>query len=269
MKVFPFVNDMGIIAGSMQPTEEQLYNDALDQLSFTRRAVVPTVAGVGGSSVGEMVRKGAQQGIGRSILNEYAEIRADEANREAQMAELQRTYVNYLNKTKNPIEYFLDKPNYYAALTTPDGQDAVYFDSTAPQNSHFAHELGHIAMNHSTDPISYLQTSGIGRQMHNAAPLLGGAGATIGFMAPGKRRMAGAALGGLAGVGLSTPNTIYELEASRRGAGYIDPNDTSLTEYLGDVIPAGTTYALAGPGKALVSAIGTAGLLGAVRHLPR
>ena len=260
---------MGILATQEQATEEKLLEDALG-LTVNRRALGPAALGVGGSSLGEVVRKSSQQGIGRSIMNEYAAIRADESNREAQKAELARTYRNYLNQTGNPLEMMIHQPNYYAALTTKDGQDVVWWDSTAPHNSHFAHELGHIAMNHSTDPISYLQTSGIGRQLHHAAPLLGGSGAAIGYMASNpKQRLAGAILGGLAGVGASTPNTIYELEASRRGAGYIDPQDTSLGEYLGDVIPAGTTYALAGPGKALVSAIGTAGLLSAANRLSR
>lgn len=217
---------------------------------------------LGGALGSEMTRQASGTTIIKSILDEYQQLRDDVGNRGAQRNELENTYQNYLDQTGNPVELFVDQPNYYAAMTTPQGDDVVWLDKEAPQNSHFAHELGHIAMNHSNDPISFLQTSRIGKIMQSLAPVTGAAATAIGYDIGRRsnRRMAGALIGGAAGIGLSTPNTIYEIEASRRGLGYINPEDTSTGEYLGDVVPAALTYALGGPAVAGVTGLTTMGI---------
>lgn len=251
----------GIAYGMEDPTMVELQQDAVaEELAARRLASGPVL--VGGAAGAELTRVGSGSTIIKSILDEYQQLRDDVDNRDRQRAELVNTYQNYLSKTGNPVELFVHQPNYYAAMTTPQGDDVVWLDKDAPQNSHFAHELGHIAMNHSTDPISFLQTSGIGKTMQSLAPITGAASTALGYDI-GRRsgnRLAGALIGGGAGLLASTPNTIYELEASRRGLGYINPEDTSTAEYLGDVVPAGLTYALGGPALAGVTGLTALGV---------
>jgi len=251
----------GIAYGMEDPTMAEIHQDAVAQeLAARKLARGPLM--VGGAVGAEMTRQVSGKTIIGSILDEYQQLRDDVGNRGVQRSELENTYQNYLSKTGNPVELFVHQPNYYAAMTTRDGDDVVWLDKEAPQNSHFAHELGHIAMNHSNDPISFLQTSRIGKIMQSLAPVTGAASTAIGYDI-GRRsgnRMAGALIGGAAGIGLSTPNTIYEIEASRRGLGYINPEDTSTGEYLGDVVPAALTYALGGPAVAGVSGLAALGV---------
>ena len=233
-----------------------------DEISRRRWDTPEGFGGIGaaGAVGGEVIRQLSQQAIVNSILGEYEAIRNDKENYDQRLQSLNNTYQNFVNKTGNEVEEFVAAPNFYAAQTTPGGKDIVYLDPTAPQNSHFAHELGHIAMNHSNDPLSFLQHSGLGRTLHRNSAPLGIAGALAGFAAagPGRgRRMAGTALGSLAGVGASSANTLYEAEASRRGHAYLNPEDTSTSEYLGDVVPAGLTYALAGPVQSALAALAT------------
>ena len=251
----------GIAYGMEDPTMAEIHQDAVaEELAARKLASGPVM--MGGALGAELTRRASSSTIIKSILDEYQQLRDDVGNRGAQRSELENTYQNYLDQTGNPVEMFVHQPNYYAAMTTPEGDDVVWLDKEAPQNSHFAHELGHIAMNHSNDPISFLQTSRIGKIMQALSPLTGAVGTGLGYDI-GRRsgnRMAGALIGGAVGMGLSTPNTIYEIEASRRGLGYINPEDTSTGEYLGDVVPAAITYALGGPALAGVTGLTTLGV---------
>ena len=123
-----------------------------------------------------------------------------------------------------------------------------------------AHELGHVQMNHSNDPLSVLQHSGVGRLSGAMAPILGGGGAYLGRRVAPKHRVAGTALGGLLGTIGGSGNFAYELGgASGRALGYL-PEDVDQMDAAGDLLRAGMTYGMAGPGTAAATALGIAGL---------
>ena len=198
------------------------------------------------------------------LFGEFDDIRNDPARRQLQGDQMERTYQNYLDQGNDPVEYFIDRPgeNFWAAGQDPKtGDDIVFYDSTAPHAAVMAHELGHVQMNHSNDPLSMLQKSGVGRASGQLAGPLGAAGALIGRRAGGpNRRVAGTAIGTLLGTAAGSGNFAYELGgASGRALGYL-PEDVDQMDAAGDLLRAGMTYGMAGPGTALAAGIGAAGL---------
>ena len=123
-----------------------------------------------------------------------------------------------------------------------------------------AHELGHVQMNHSNDPLSFLQHSGIGRISGGLAVPLGAGGALLGRRVMPQRRVAGTALGALLGTVGASGNFAYELGgASGRALGYL-PEDVDQMDAAGDLLRAGMTYGMAGPGTALAAGVTAAGI---------
>ena len=71
--------------------------------------------------------------------------------------------------------------------------------------------------------------------------------------------MAGTAIGTLLGTAAGSGNFAYELGgASGRALGYL-PEDVDQMDAAGDLLRAGMTYGMAGPGTALAAGIGAAG----------
>jgi len=248
-------------------SEEEL--NALLTEELTRRAAgnigmagVPVVANAGRTAI--------HKALNDALTEEFEDIRSNPELRKKQYDQMVRTYDNYLSQGNNPVEVFIpNDKNIWAAGQTEDGQDVVYFDPGAPHAAVMAHELGHVQMNHSNDPLSYLQTSGIGRASQNLAPALGMAGAIGGYAARPKRRLAGAALGTGIGALLGSGNFAYELGgASGRALGYL-PEDVDKVDAAGDLLKAGMTYGMAGPGAAIASGASVAGIMELARRLNR
>lgn len=224
---------------------------------------VPGATALGGLALGGL-KDTVHRDLSRTLRGEFQDIREDPALRAAGMDQMQRTYTNYVAQGNDPVEYFIDRPgaNMWAAGQDPEtGDDVVFFDSTAPHAAVFAHELGHVQMNHSNDPLSVLQRSGLGRAGGNNAIPLGAGGAIIGHMLGGRHRARGAALGGLAGTAAASGNFAYELGgASGRAMEYL-PEDVDQGDAYGDLFRAGMTYGMAGPATAATAAVVGAGLM--------
>ena len=178
-----------------------------------------------------------------------------------------RTYEQYLAQGNNPVEVFVpNNQNFWAAAQLENGDDVVWYDPGAPHPAVMAHELGHVQMNHSDDFLSWLQTSGVGRNSGNIAPLLGIGGSAIGYHALPKHRMAGAALGTTLGAIGGSGNFAYELGgASGRAMEYL-PEDVDQGDAYGDLLRAGMTYGMAGPGSAIAGGLTAAGLIELARR---
>ena len=224
---------------------------------------VPGATAMGGLVLGGL-KNTIQRDLSHTLRGEFQDIREDPALRATGMDQMQRTYANYIAQGNDPVEYFIDRPgaNMWAAGQDPHtGDDVVFFDSTAPHPAVFAHELGHVQMNHSNDPLSLLQRSGLGRAGANNAIPLGAGGAIIGHMLGGRNRARGAALGGLAGTTAASGNFAYELGgASGRAMEYL-PEDVDQGDAYGDLFRAGMTYGMAGPATAATAAVVGAGLM--------
>jgi len=239
-----------------------------------------SILGVG-TLTAEEARKFSHTNLGKSIRQEYQDIRTDPARQAKQYDEMVRTYEQYLDKTNNPIEEFLPMKDMYAAATLDDGRDVVIFDPSAPHAAIMAHELGHINMNHSTnpvlDPMAYLQTSGLGRWSGTHAAAIGGVGASLGAAAGaiGSRmrgkgnhlmnQAMGTAIGGGLGVVGGSGQAAYEmLGASGRSFDYL-PEDIDKVDAAGDLTKAGLTYVMGGPVDAATTAagVGAAALIAA------
>lgn len=264
---------MSVFDGDTELTTEQVEQLVLEEIARRRNEINPrdlaAVAGLGSLSANE-ARKFSHQQAGKAIMDEYQDIRRDPERQARQMNEMARTYQQYVERTGNPVEAFIPVKNTYAAATLDDGTDVVMFDPSAPHAGIMAHELGHIAMNHSSDPVSYLQTSGLGRSAANNAVALGAGGALLGGalgQAVSRQRGRpnhlldqgiGTAIGAAGGALASSGQTIYELGASARALGYL-PDDIDQMDVVGDLGRAGSTYFMAGPGEALTTAAGVGG----------
>ncbi len=234
--------------------------DAIIAEEVAKRNVGPIIA-AGGAGAGA-----AKTAIHASLLNdligEFEDIRQDPARNAKQMDQMVRTYQNYLDQGNNPVEVFIPKKDFWAAGQDSKGNDVVWYDPSAPHPAVMAHELGHVQMNHSDDPLSWLQTSGVGRLSGALAAPLGAAGAVVGSAlgARAGRRGLGTAIGGALGTVGASGNFAYELGgASGRALGYL-PEDVDQTDAAGDLLRAGMTYGMAGPGTALAAGIGAAGI---------
>ncbi len=234
--------------------------DAIIAEEVAKRNVGPIIA-AGGAGAGA-----AKTAIHASLLNdligEFEDIRQDPARNAKQMDQMVRTYQNYLDQGNNPVEVFIPKKDFWAAGQDSKGNDVVWYDPSAPHPAVMAHELGHVQMNHSDDPLSWLQTSGVGRLSGALAAPLGAAGAVVGSAlgARAGRRGLGTAIGGALGTVGASGNFAYELGgASGRALGYL-PEDVDQTDAAGDLLRAGMTYGMAGPGTAAAAAIIAGGL---------
>ena len=242
-----------------QATEAEL--DALLKDEISRRA-----AGTAATAAVPVVAEGGRAVIHQSLLNtligEFDDIRNDPALKAKNADQMQRTYEKYLEQGNNPVEIFVpNDQNVWAAGQMDNGDDVVWYDPSAPHPAVMAHELGHVQMNHSNDPLSWLQTSGVGRTSGQLAPVLGAGGAAAGYFGMPKRRLAGAALGSALGAVAGSGNFAYELGgATGRAMGYL-PEDVDQEDAYGDLFRAGMTYGMAGPGAALASGATTAGLI--------
>lgn len=247
-----------------------------DAMNPDAKAATKVALATGGAVTAEDVRKVVQRSLVDALMDEFQDIREDPERSAKQMDQLIRTYDNFVQQTGNPVEYFVNQPgkDYWAAGRLKTGEDVVFWDSTAPHPAVMAHELGHVDMNHSSDPLAVLQTSGIGRKSGELAPALGAVGALAGQLVARKRnntmgsQMKGAALGTLGGAALGSGHFLYELPgASGRALGYL-PEDVDQLDAAGDLTRAGMTYFMGGPGEALATGTGVA-LAGAALRDPR
>ena len=242
-------------------SEQELEAIVADEIA--RRKISPGGAATTVAGAGTAAGKTAiHVNLINDLLGEFEDIRNDPARAAKQMDQMVRVYDKYLDQGNNPVEIFIDRPgeNIWAAGQTKAGDDVVFYDSTAPHPAVMAHELGHVQMNHSNDPLSVLQHSGIGKLSGALAIPLGAGGALLGRRAMPKHRIAGTALGGLLGTVGASGNFAYELGgASGRALGYL-PEDVDQTDAAGDLLRAGLTYGMGGPGTALAAAITAAGV---------
>ena len=244
-------------------SEDELNALLTDELA-RRRAVNAGLGSLPGAAT--LGKSKIQQALVDDLVGEFEDIRKDPELRKKNADQMVRTYRQYLSQGNNPVEIFVSNDqNQWAAAQMPDGRDVVFFDPGAPHPAVMAHELGHVQMNHSTDPLSYLQTSGIGKASQANAPIFGAVGGIAGGILNKKHRMAGTAMGTGAGAVLGSGNFAYELGgASGRALGYL-PEDVDKVDAAGDLLRAGMTYGMAGPGSALAAGAGA----GAVAHLVR
>jgi len=242
-------------------SEEDLQNIVADEIA--RRASIPPGVIPSAAGAGALVGKTAvHQTLLNDLYGEFEDIRNDPARQALQMDQMERTYQKYLQQGGNPVELFIPKENTWAAWQDPKGNDVVWYDPSAPHPAVMAHELGHVQMNHSDDPYSQLQTSGLGRMSGALAIPIGVAsgagGAYLGGLA-GKPR-SGAALGAALGALLGSGNFAYELGgASGRAMDYL-PEDVDKEDAYGDLLRAGMTYGMA-PVGGLIAGMTSGGIV--------
>ena len=243
----------------------------------------PYVATAAGGAASQMITDAAKTAtwsdLSRSLGKEFQEIRNNPDLNKKEMADLIQTYENFVRKTNNPVEYFVNQPgsDQWAAAQLPNGDDVVWWDSSAPHAAVMAHELGHVNMNHANpvlDPLAGLQTSGVGRFSGNNAAGIGASGATlgaiIGALKGGPRQfrnqMIGTTAGGVLGTVGGSGQFAYELGgASGRALGYL-PEDDDKVDAAGDLLRAGMTYGMSGPATAAVAALGAGAGAAALGH---
>ena len=234
--------------------------DAIIAEEVAKRNVGPIVA-AGGLGTGA-TKTAIHVSLLNELMGEFEDIRQDPARAKKQMDQMVRTYENYLAQGNNPVEAFIPKKDTWAAGQDSQGNDVVWFDPSAPHPAVMAHELGHVQMNHSNDPLSWLQTSGVGKMSGALAVPLGAFGAVAGSALGARvgRRGLGTAIGGALGTVGASGNFAYELGgASGRALGYL-PEDVDQGDAAGDLLRAGMTYGMAGPGTAAATAILAGGL---------
>ena len=252
---------MTVFDSTINPDNLQVDDiDAIIAEEVAKRNVGPIIAagGVGANAA----KTAVHVSLLNDLMDEFEDIRQNPARAEKQMDQMVRTYENYLSQGNNPVEYFVPKKDFWAAGQDSEGNDVVFYDPSAPHPAVMAHELGHVQMNHSSDPLSWLQTSGVGRLSGAlAAPLgIGGAVAGSALGARAGRRGLGTAIGGALGTIGASGNFAYELGgASGRALGYL-PEDVDQQDAAGDLLRAGMTYGMAGPGTAAAAAILAGGL---------
>ena len=246
-------------------SNEELNALLADELA-RRRAVD---AGLGSApAVAKISKAQIHQSLLKDIIGEFEDIRKDPELRAKNFDQMGRTYKKYLEQGNDPVEIFVpNNQNQWAAGQLPDGRDVVFYDPEAPHPAVMAHELGHVQMNHSNDPLSFLQRSGLGRMSGAAAPVLGAVGGIAGGMLNRNHRMAGTALGTGAGAILGSGNFAYELGgASGRALGYL-PEDVDKVDAAGDLLRAGMTYGMGGPGAAIAAGAGAGAVAELVRRM--
>ena len=130
---------------------------------------IGTTKGVPAASFG--TRGAIHSSLLGTLMDEFEEIRNNPELSAKNMDQMVRTYDQYLSQGNNPVEIFVpnDQNVWAAGQTDEAGDDVVWYDPGAPHAAVMAHELGHVQMNHSNDPLSWLQTSGVGRASGNLA----------------------------------------------------------------------------------------------------
>jgi len=270
------------------PISEEQQDSLESQDSLARKVrqpinpTIPAAAGAAGTVIGEAAKKAIWSDLGKTLGAEFDEIRNDPAPKKEQMQQLLDTYTNFVKQTGNEVEHFINMPGYnrWAAGQLPNGDDVVWWDSTAPHAAVMAHELGHVHMNHANpilDPLAGLQTSGLGRISGENAGTIGAVSAALGALL-GRRRndtmvsqLQGTALGGALGTLGGSGQFAYELGgATGRAMDYLPP-ETDKDDAYGDLFRAGMTYGMAGPATAAVGALagGSAAALAAHPKLRR
>tara|TARA_B100001778_G_scaffold127051_1_gene104554 strand:+ start:877 stop:1650 length:774 start_codon:yes stop_codon:yes gene_type:complete len=246
-------------------SEEELEGLLKEELS--RRQVRDTAGTIGVPAATFGTRGAIHASLLDTLIGEFEEIRNNPELSAKNMDQMVRTYDKYLSQGNDPVEVFVpNDQNVWAAGQMENGDDVVWYDPGAPHAPVMAHELGHVQMNHSNDPLSWLQTSGVGRLSGSLALPLGALGAAAGYQAMPKRRLAGAALGTALGAVGASGNFAYELGgATGRAMDYL-PEDVDQEDAYGDLFRAGMTYGMAGPGTAVAAGLSTAGLLDLARR---
>ena len=269
------------LPNSSVEAEEQASFETQEGLSARKRLHErPTAAigALGGSTaIAEAAKKAIWTDLSKTLGKEFDEIRNDPALRKKQMEQVIKTYNNFVEQTGNPVEHIINQPgsNKWAAAQLPNGEDVVWWDSSAPHAAVMAHELGHVNMNHANpilDPLAGLQTSGIGRFSGNNAFAIGAGGAALGALVGRMRgknlkdQLIGSGIGGALGTIGGSGQFAYELGgASGRALDYL-PEDYDQQDAAGDLLRAGMTYGMAGPATAAVGALGTGALAAAISH---
>ena len=234
-------------------SDADLENILRDEI--TRRQA--TIAVAGAPVAAQAGRTAIHSSLLGTLYDEFDEIRNNPELNDRNYDQMVRTYHQYLDQGNNPVEIFVDRPgdNSWAAGQTEGGDDVVFFDSSAPHPAVMAHELGHVQMNHSSDPLSWLQTSGVGKAAGAFAPLLGMAGGAAGYVGMPKRRLAGAALGTSLGALGGSGNFAYELGGATGRARVDLAEDVDQEDAYGALFRAGMTYGMGGPGAAVAGGI--------------
>ena len=275
---------MSVFEGGEELSQEQMESLVADEISRRRMeygARDVAVAGAAGGAAAHTLKNTIHRQASKGLTDEFQDIRNDPALNASNFDKTARTYERYLEKGNNPVEYFMDMPgtDYWAAGQLKSGDDVVFYDSTAFHPGVMAHELGHTQMNHSSDPLSFLQRSGLGRASGDSAFTLGAAGAALGALTgqirargkgkegrdPFRSQVIGTGVGGAIGAVGASGMAAYEAEASRRALGYL-PDDVDALDTMGDLGRAHSTYLMAGPGTALVTALGVGSALAAAAH---
>ena len=239
--------------------DELLYRKALAAAALSGGTVAPS-----------MLKSSIHKALLAQAAKEDQDIRKNEALYNKNLDLMDRTYKKYLEQGNNPVEGFVPHSR-WAAMRDAEGNDIVFFDPSAPDATTLAHELGHVQMNDpsSIDPLSFLQQSRLGKKSGELAPIFGLMGAAGGYAGRPKNRIAGAALGTGIGALLGSGNFAYELGgASGRALGYL-PEDVDKVDAAGDLIRAGMTYGMAGPGTAIATGAGLTAALELARRLNR
>lgn len=259
---------MAYFENELDLTQEEI--DLAVQHELARRMKEPPVEVLGpvlagGTAAGTIAKHTVHAALLDELKAEFAAIRKDPERYERQKDQMIRTYEKYLDQGGDPVEYFIPEPgkDFWAAGQTSAGEDVVWFDPTAPHPAVMAHELGHVDMNHSgnlfTDPLAYLQTSGLGRASGVFAGPIGATGAGVGAYLGGRggnrrNQYLGTAIGGALGTVGGSGNFAYELAgASGRALDYL-PEDVEKLDAAGDLAKAGLTYGMAGPVAAATAA---------------
>lgn len=249
-------------------TEKELESLLAEEL--TRRDVAKKAATAGAAVLPYTGSSAIHKSLLNTLYGEFDEIRKNPELKAKNMDQMVRTYEKYLQQGNNPVEIFVpNNQNKWAAGRLKDGNDVVFYDPSAPHPAVMAHELGHVQMFESNDPLSYLQNSGVGRASGNLAPILGIGGAAAGYNLSRQNRLAGAALGTALGAVGSSGNFAYELGgASGRAMGYL-PEDVDQQDAYGDLLRAGMTYGMGGPGVAIASGSGLVAAIELAKRLNR
>lgn len=259
---------MAYFENELDLSQEEIDLAVLNELSRRMRepeieVLAPALAG--GTAAAQVAKHSVHAALLDELTAEFAAIRNDPERQARQGDQMVRTYKRYLDQGNDPVEYFIPEPgkNFWAAGQTSGGEDVVWYDPTAPHPAVMAHELGHVAMNHSdnpfTDPLAYLQTSGLGRTSGVFAGPIGATGAGVGAYLGGRggnrrNQYLGTALGGALGTLGGSGNFAYEIAgASGRALDYL-PEDVEKLDAAGDLAKAGLTYGMAGPVAAATAA---------------
>ncbi len=146
---------MSNIFSTTQGSDEELEIALSDEIARRKQLETAGSAGTALGGIGAGVLKSSiHQTAYRDLINEFDEIRNDPELKKKQTDQMIRTYEKYLAQGNNPVEIFIPIKDRWAAGQTAEGDDVVWYDPSAPHPAVMAHELGHVQMNHSSDPLA-------------------------------------------------------------------------------------------------------------------